>query len=77
MLAMPAVKPPSGSEWLHEAKLDGFRAQVHVENGSATLYSRNGSDLTKLFRAIRSTIEAIPAKSAISPQRVLPVTSST
>lgn len=65
MLPTPAKTPPVGPEWLHEAKLDGFRAQVHIENGSAALYSRNGSDLTKRFRALRSTIEAIPVKSAI------------
>ena len=44
---------------------DGFRAQIHVEDGKAILYSRNGADLTKRFRSIRSTIEAIPARSAI------------
>ncbi|CAA2142779.1 hypothetical protein [Hyphomicrobium sp. ghe19] len=65
MLPTLAKEPPGGPEWLHEAKLDGFRAQVHVENGAATLYSRSGADLTKRFRAIRSTIEGIPAKSAI------------
>ena len=65
MLPTAAKSPPIGPEWLHEAKLDGYRAQVHVENGSATLFSRNGADLTKRFRAIRSTIEGIPAKSAI------------
>ena len=38
---------PVGPDWLHEAKLDGFRAQIHVEDGEAILYSRNGVDLTK------------------------------
>lgn len=65
MLPTLALRPPTGPEWLHEAKLDGYRAQVHVEKGAATLYSRNGADLTKRFRALRNTIEAIPAKSAI------------
>ena len=65
MLPTPAKTVPVGPEWLHEAKLDGFRAQIHVEDGKAILYSRNGADLTKRFRSIRSTIEAIPARSAI------------
>ncbi len=57
--------PPAGPEWLHEAKLDGFRAQIHVEDGEATLYSRNGADLTRRFRALKPVIDVIPAKSAI------------
>jgi len=65
MLPTAAKAPPVGPEWLHEAKLDGFRAQIHVDNGSAILFSRNGADLTKRFRALRSTIESIPTKSAI------------
>jgi bifunctional non-homologous end joining protein LigD len=65
MLPTTAATPPVGADWLHEAKLDGFRAQIHVENGEATLFSRNGVDLTKRFRAIRHTIERIPAKTAI------------
>ena len=65
MLPTPAKTVPVGPDWLHEAKLDGFRAQIHVEDGEATLYSRNGSDLTKRFRAIKPVIDLIPARSAI------------
>ncbi len=56
--------PPAGSNWLHEVKFDGWRAQLHIEEGSATLYSKNGADFTKRFRALRPTI-SIPIKSAI------------
>jgi bifunctional non-homologous end joining protein LigD len=54
MLPTPAKAVPVGPDWLHEAKLDGFRAQIHVEDGEAILYSRNGADLTKRFRSIRT-----------------------
>jgi bifunctional non-homologous end joining protein LigD len=60
-----AKVPPVGPEWLHEVKFDGWRMQLHVESGSGTLYSKNGSDYTSRFRALRHTIEEIPAKSAI------------
>jgi bifunctional non-homologous end joining protein LigD len=46
-------------------KFDGWRAQLHVENGSATLYSKNGTDYTKRFRSLRPTIERLPVKNAI------------
>ena len=58
-----AKTPPAGADWIHEVKFDGWRAQIHVEGGSATIYSKNGADYTKRFRALRS--EGIPAKSAI------------
>ena len=50
--------PPAGSNWLHEVKFDGWRMQLHVEEGAATLYSKNGADFTKRFRALRPTIGA-------------------
>ena len=57
--------PPAGPDWLHEVKFDGWRMQLHVEQGEAALYSKNGTDYTKRFRALRDTIESIPVKSAI------------
>jgi bifunctional non-homologous end joining protein LigD len=33
---------PEGSEWLHEIKIDGYRAQLHIRNGQIRVYSRSG-----------------------------------
>ena len=60
-----AIIPPAGPNWLHEVKFDGWRLQLHVDHGSATLYSKNGTDYTKRFNALRHTIQGIPAKNAI------------
>jgi bifunctional non-homologous end joining protein LigD len=60
-----AKTPPIGPEWLHEAKLDGWRAQVHVHEGTAAIYSRNGSDITQRFAGLLETIRTIPSPSAI------------
>ena len=57
--------PPTGEEWLHEVKFDGFRAQVQIDDGEATILSRNGADLTKRFRALRPALADIPARTAI------------
>ena len=35
-------KPPSGDEWIHEIKLDGYRMQLDVRRRKATWWSRNG-----------------------------------
>jgi bifunctional non-homologous end joining protein LigD len=60
-----AKVPPVGEDWIHEVKFDGWRAQVHVEDGEATIFSRTGADLTRRFRALKPVIDAIPATSAI------------
>ncbi len=57
--------PPAGPDWLHEVKFDGFRAQVHLENGAVTIYSRNGIDFTQRFRQLIAPLGALPCRSAI------------
>ena len=57
--------PPAGPEWIHEVKFDGWRAQVHIEDGAATLYSKNGADITRRFRSLRPALARVPVKSAI------------
>ena len=45
-------QPPSGDEWAHEAKLDGYRMQLRVANHKATLKTRKGLDWTGKFQPI-------------------------
>lgn len=40
------AEPPTGAHWVHEIKFDGYRMQVRVERGLATIYTRNGHDWT-------------------------------
>ena len=42
-------RPPTGAAWAHEMKFDGYRLQVRVERGRATLYTRKGNDWTNRF----------------------------
>jgi ATP-dependent DNA ligase len=41
-------KLPSGSQWLHEIKHDGFRVIARKTGAQVRLYSRPGNDLTRL-----------------------------
>jgi bifunctional non-homologous end joining protein LigD len=41
--------PPSGDEWLHEIKYDGYRIGCRIRHGKVTLISRNGKDWTQAF----------------------------
>lgn len=45
-------KPPAGAGWVHEIKLDGYRMQLRVEGGVATLQTRSGLDWTDKMRSI-------------------------
>ena len=45
-------QPPSGAGWVHEVKFDGYRMQLRVEDGKATLFTRKGLDWTDKFAAI-------------------------
>ena len=45
-------KLPSGGEWLHEIKHDGFRIIARKNGERVRLYSRPGNDLTRRFPLI-------------------------
>src|SRR4051812_929366 len=53
-------RPPSGEGWCHEIKFDGYRVQLRVEGGHATLKTRKGLDWTDKFRAIAKEASALP-----------------
>jgi bifunctional non-homologous end joining protein LigD len=59
-LAKSVDRPPPGAGWAHEIKFDGYRLQLRVEEGVATLKTRKGLDWTKKFRAIAADGVALP-----------------
>jgi bifunctional non-homologous end joining protein LigD len=58
-------RAPDGAEWLHEIKIDGYRAQVHVHRGQVRAYSRNGYDWTEQFGQIARAAEALSLRELI------------
>jgi bifunctional non-homologous end joining protein LigD len=46
--------------WIHEIKFDGYRIQMRVENGEATLKTRKGLDWTAKYPAIAEAASALP-----------------
>lgn len=59
-LARSVDRPPPGSGWAHEIKFDGYRLQLRVENGKATLKTRSGLDWTDKFKSIAAAGAALP-----------------
>src|SRR5262249_38667161 len=48
-LATLVDEAPSGTDWLHEIKFDGYRMLCRVDRGKARFISRNGHDWTAKF----------------------------
>ena len=45
-------RPPTGRDWVHEIKLDGYRIQMRVADGIAVMRTRKGLDWTSDFASI-------------------------
>ncbi|WP_037499547.1 DNA ligase D [Sphingomonas jaspsi] len=43
---------PSGSDWIHEYKYDGYRLLLATGDGAATAFTRNGKDWSERFASI-------------------------
>src|ERR1700677_2870734 len=55
---------PSGPQWLHEIKLDGFRMAARIERGRARLLTRTGLDWTDKYPAVVAALANLPVKAA-------------
>ena len=56
MLAETGESPRTGSEWLYEPKLDGYRVIAFVHGSSVRLQSRRGIDMTGVFPDITADL---------------------
>ncbi|MGE0446094.1 MAG: non-homologous end-joining DNA ligase [Vicinamibacterales bacterium] len=64
-LAALVKTPPSGDEWVHEIKFDGFRIGCRVRKGRITLLSRNGKDRTAAFPDVVRAVEKLGLDDAL------------
>ncbi|WP_420145708.1 DNA ligase D [Sphingobium sp.] len=64
----PFVKPqlatlvdavPTGNDWLHEIKYDGYRALIAASGKKVRFYTRNGLDWTDKFGSLVASIAAL------------------
>jgi bifunctional non-homologous end joining protein LigD len=56
----------SGSKWLHEIKLDGFRMAGRIERGQAKLLARTGLDWSAKYPNVLTALAALRVETAIS-----------
>lgn len=64
-LATPSERPPSGPNWLHEIKFDGYRVLAAVAGDKCKLYTRSGLDWTAKFRGLCEAMTRLPVRSAL------------
>ncbi len=64
-LADETQTPPSGPEWVHELKLDGYRVQAHKRGSTVELFTRSGLDWTHRMKPVARALAGVHAESAI------------
>jgi DNA ligase D-like protein (predicted ligase) len=55
---------PSGPQWLHEIKLDGYRMAARIDRGRAHLLTRTGLDWSHKYPGVVAALAQIRAKRA-------------
>lgn len=66
MLASLAAKAPTGGDWVHEIKFDGYRLQARIDNGHARLLTRSGQDWTDSYGSqLADALAALPVDQAV------------
>ena len=60
-----AKTPPTGPDWIHEIKHDGFRIIARRDGEKVRLISRNGKDLTYRFPLAVQAVAALPVNSCV------------
>lgn len=58
-------EPPTGENWLHEIKWDGWRCQIIKDDDGIRVYARRGANWTRRLPGIVEAAEAIKADNFI------------
>ena len=61
---------PTGTDWIHEYKYDGYRLLIATGGGAATAWTRNGNDWSDKFRALVKAAADLPAGCLIDGEAV-------
>ena len=64
-LPSTAERAPSGRDWVHEIKYDGYRIQARIEGGRVALLTRQGLDWTSKFPNVARELANLPVGSAL------------
>lgn len=69
-LAILKMKAPSGVDWIHEIKYDGYRIQLHIDGDTRKAFTRNGHNWISKFSNIAAAFD-IPDQAIIDGEVVV------
>jgi bifunctional non-homologous end joining protein LigD len=64
-LPSPADRPPSGGNWIHEIKHDGYRLMARRDSVGIRLITRRGNDWTSRFPLIVEAVNHLKVRSCL------------
>ena len=64
-LPSPADNPPSGSNWIHEIKHDGYRLMARRDPVGIRLLTRNGNDWSARFPLVVEAVNHLKLRSCL------------
>src|SRR5581483_2919661 len=64
-LAQLVDEPPTGKDWVHEIKFDGYRLQAQIADHRVRLLTRKGLDWTEKYEPIADSLKHLKAKNAV------------
>jgi bifunctional non-homologous end joining protein LigD len=70
-LPSPADKPPSGSNWIHEIKHDGYRLMARRDPVGIRLLTRRGNDWTTRFPLVVEAVNNLKVRSCLIDAEVV------
>ena len=64
-LPSPAATPPSGPDWIHEIKHDGYRLMARRDSVGTRLLTRNGHDWSQRYPLIVEAVNRLKVRSCL------------
>ncbi len=64
-LATLVAETPTGDDFVHEVKFDGYRVLARIQEGEVQLLTRNGEDWTERMPSLAQALAKLNVKSAI------------
>ena len=65
-LSKLATKAPSGPQWIHEIKYDGYRMAAWIDRGKVKLLTRSGLDWTAKYQGTAAAFAKLKSSRPIS-----------
>src|SRR5207302_5259182 len=64
-LATLEASVPTGQNWIHEIKFDGYRLLCKINRGKATFITRKQQDWTHRYGRVAKAVAELPIQSAL------------